>query len=81
MAAKNKTRRSGFDIRAAVVAHVEASSRAREWAAKCFAFREAGKTAHAKAAEKKARHWLLKALNLETRAARAKAQGGRGGEL
>jgi hypothetical protein len=76
--AKNKKRRpAGFDIQSAFAAHLEANTRAQEWAAKCLAYREAGKTAHAKAAEKKARHWLLKALNLETRAARAKAQGGR----
>jgi hypothetical protein len=79
MAAKNK-RAAIPDFHGDVAAHVEASRRAHEWAAKCLAYREAGKLAHAKAAEKKARHWLLKAISLETRAARGKPQGGRRAE-
>jgi hypothetical protein len=73
-----KTRRRGrFDFQAAFAAHVEANERAHEWAAKCLAYRESGRIAHAKAAEKKARLWLRKAMSLEAQAAIAKAPGGR----
>jgi hypothetical protein len=72
-----KTRRRGcFDFRAAFAAHVEADERAHEWAAKSLAYRESGKIAHAKAAEKKARHWLRKAISLKAQAAIGKPQGG-----
>lgn len=49
-------------------AQVEASRRAHEWAVKCLAYRDAGKPALAKNAERKARHWLRRAMTLEARA-------------
>jgi hypothetical protein len=75
MAAKNK-RPAIRDFHEALGAHVEANRRAHEWAEKCIAYREAGKTAQAKSAEGKARHWLRKALQLEARAAIGKPLGG-----
>jgi hypothetical protein len=69
MPAKKLRRRGSFDLQAAFAAHVEANQRAHEWAAKCLAYREAGQKAHAKAAEKKARHWLRKMMVLEAHAA------------
>lgn len=47
--------------------HIEASRRATEWAARCIAYREAGKPTQAKSAEQKARHWLKKAMILEAK--------------
>jgi hypothetical protein len=44
---------------------------------KCLAYREAGKAVRAKYAERKARHWLRKAMLLEARAVIRKPQGGR----
>jgi hypothetical protein len=80
MPAKNKQRPALPDVQGTFAAHIEASRIAHEWAAKCLAYRESGKRAHAKAAEKKARHWLLKAMVLEARAARGKPLGGRRAE-
>jgi hypothetical protein len=77
MPAKKVRRRGSFDLQAAFAAHVEANQRAQEWAAKCLAYREAGKKAHAKAAEKKARHWLRRMIVLEAHAAVGRPQGGR----
>jgi hypothetical protein len=77
MPAKTKKRPAALDIQSDFSAHVEARRIAHEWAAKCLAYRETGKLAHAKAAEKRARHWLLKAMVLEARAARGKPQDGR----
>jgi hypothetical protein len=79
--AKKTRRRGSFDLQAAFAAHVEAGQRAQEWAAKCLAYRESGQITHARAAEKKARHWLRKMLVLEAHAAVGKPQGGRREEL
>jgi hypothetical protein len=77
MPAKKVRRRGSFDLQAAFAAHVEANQRAQEWAAKCLAYREAGKKAHAKAAEKKTRHWLRKMLVLEAHSEIGRPQSGR----
>jgi len=77
MPAKKVRRRGSFDLQAAFAAHVEANQRAQEWAAKCLVYREAGKKAHAKAAEKKARHWLRKMMVLEAHADIGRPHGGR----
>jgi hypothetical protein len=76
MAARNK-RPTIPDIQGDFAAHVEANRRAHEWAAKCIAYREAGKYAQAKAAEQKARHRLRQVIVLKTRAAFGKPVGGR----
>jgi hypothetical protein len=76
MAAKNK-RPAIHDFHETLGAHIEASQRAHEWAEKCSAYRQAGKTAQAKAAESKARQWLRKVIVFEARAVTGKPQGGR----
>ena len=77
MAAKNKRRPGDFDFHVALVAHVEANTKARAWAEECLAYRAEGNAGKARAAEKKAKFWLRKALALEARAAHGKPQGGR----
>jgi hypothetical protein len=81
MVAKNKRLSAILDFQAAFTAHLDANTRAHEWAAKCLAYREAGNFAEANAAEQKARQWLKKALALEARAAIGNPQGGRREEL
>ena len=76
MPAKNK-RRAIHDFHEALGAHIEANRLAHDWAAKCLAYRQAGKIPQAKAAEHKARQWLRKVMVLEAWAARGKTQGGR----
>jgi len=65
MAAKKKRQPVEFDIQRDFAAHVEANRKAHEWAAICVAYREAGKTEQAQAAENKAKLWLQKMLTLE----------------
>jgi hypothetical protein len=77
MAAKNKHRPIGYDLQNAFAAHVEASAKAHEWAEKCLAFRQSGKTDQAKAAENQAKRWLRRMILLEAAAAHGKSQGGR----
>jgi hypothetical protein len=79
MAAKNK-RTAIRDFHEALGAHIEANRLAHEWAEKCLAYRQAGKTAQARAAEGKARQWLRKVIAFEAWAASGKPQGGRSGE-
>jgi hypothetical protein len=79
MAAKNK-RPAIRDFHKALGAHIGANRRTHEWAEKCLVYRQAGKTAQAKAAEQKARHWLRKVMVFEARAATGKPQGGRSAE-
>jgi hypothetical protein len=67
MPAKNNRQPAGSDIQRDFAAHVEASRRAHEWAAKCITYREDGNAALAKFAEQKARHWLKKAMLLESK--------------
>jgi hypothetical protein len=50
----------------AIPAHVRATRLAYEWVTKSIALRETGRATQAKAAEQKARHWLKKAIALET---------------
>jgi ribosome-binding protein aMBF1 (putative translation factor) len=68
MLVKSKPHSAKPDIQRDFAAHVEASRRAREWAAKCLAYRAGGKTALAKNAEQQARRWLKIAMTLETQA-------------
>jgi len=68
MSAKNGSRNVQSDIQRDLAAHVEASQRAHEWAAKCLTYRDTGQSAAAKNAEQKARHWLRKAMVLESEA-------------
>jgi hypothetical protein len=65
MAAKKKRQPAGFDVQRGIAAHVEAYRKAHGWAAICLAYREAGKTMQAKAAENEANYWLRKMLVLE----------------
>jgi len=65
MTTKKNPQTTRPDIQRDFAAHVEASRRAHEWAAKCLAYRDADKPALAKSAEQKARHWLRKAMLLE----------------
>jgi hypothetical protein len=71
MRTKKSRKTAEPDIQRDFAAHVEASRRAHEWAAKCIAYRDADKPALAKNAEQKARHWLRQAMILE-----AKGSGG-----
>lgn len=73
VSARKRPQSSQPDIQRDLAAHLAASQRAHEWAAKCLSYREARQTAAAKDAEQKARHWLRKALALETKA-RARSQ-------
>ena len=68
MSARNGSQNARPDIQRDLAAHVEARQRAHEWAAKCLTYRDAGQTAAAKNAEQKARHWLKKAMILESEA-------------
>ena len=68
MPVKRKRRRAKPDLQRDLAAHVGASREAREWAAKCLAYRAAAKTGLAKNAEQQARRWLKKAMALETQA-------------
>lgn len=77
MPAKNTRRPTGLDIQGDFAAHIEASQRAHEWAAKCIACREAGKHFEAERARQKARHWLKKAMALEVQPADPPITGGR----
>jgi len=70
MQMKKKPRRAGRNTQRVCAAHVEASRRTQEWAAKCLAYRAADKLAQAKNAEQKARHWLRKLLSLEAKSGR-----------
>jgi hypothetical protein len=65
MAAKKKRQPAGFDVQRGFAAHVDAHRKAHGWAAICLAYREAGKTMQAKAAENEAKYWLRKMLVLE----------------
>jgi hypothetical protein len=65
MAAKQKRQPVEFDLQRGFAAHVEAHRKAHEWAAICVAYREAGRTQQAQAAENKAKYWLQKMLTLE----------------
>jgi hypothetical protein len=69
MVAKNKRLSAILDFQAAFLAHLDATTRANEWGAKCVAYREAGNIAEANAAEQRARQWRQKALTLEAAAA------------
>jgi len=68
MSAKNNRPSAGLDFYCTFAAHFKANQRAQEWAARCLAYREAGKHAWARYAEHKARRWLKKAMLLEGRA-------------
>ena len=67
MSAKNNRRYAGLDFQCTFAARIEANQRAQEWAVKCLAYREAGKTVRAKYAQRRARYWLQKAMVLEGR--------------
>jgi len=77
MTAKKNRRSAGFDLQCTFAAHLEANQRAEEWTMKSLAYREAGKAVRAKYAERKARHWLRKAMLLEGRTVIGKPQSGR----
>jgi len=65
---RNRSQSARPDIQRDLAAHLEASQRAHEWAAKCLTYRDAEQTAAAEHAEQKARHWLKKAMILESKA-------------
>lgn len=69
MPAKKNRPSAGLDFPCTFAAHLEANQRAQEWAMKFHAYREAGKVVRAKYAERKARHWLKRAMTLEARVA------------
>jgi hypothetical protein len=77
MPAKKNRRSAGASIQCTFAAHLEVNQRAEEWAMKCLAYREAGKAVRAKYAERKARHWLKRAMALEARAPTSPRTGGR----
>lgn len=77
MLAKNKRPPAIPDIHANMAPHVQATRLAYEWVTKFIALRGTGKSTQAKAAEQKARHWLKKAIALETRVAGSPRIGGR----
>jgi hypothetical protein len=52
---------------------VRRAKRAEEWAQKCLDLRTAGKSRQATECERKARHWLRRALNIEGRRGPLKA--------
>jgi hypothetical protein len=66
MLAKNKRPPVIPDIHANLAPHLAATRLAYEWVTKSIALRETGRATQAKAAEQKARHWLKKAIALET---------------
>ena len=68
MPVKTKRHSAKRDMQRDFAAHVEASRRARQWAAKCLAYRASAKTALAQHAEQEARRWLKKAMTLERQA-------------
>jgi hypothetical protein len=61
----------------AIPAHVQATRLAYEWVTKSIVLRETGRATQAKAAEQKARHWLKKAIALETMVAGSQRIGAR----
>ena len=77
MPAKKNRRSAGPYLQCTFAAHLEANQRAEEWAMTCLAYREAGKYVRANYAERKARHWLQKAMMLEARPAGPPRSGGR----
>jgi hypothetical protein len=68
MPAKKKRPAAQSAIQRDFLAHAEASRRAHAWAERCLAYRSAEELALAKNAEQKARHWLRRAILLETKA-------------
>jgi hypothetical protein len=78
MRAKSKRQPLRLDLQADFAAHVEGTCAAHDWAAKCVAFREAGKPLQAKNAEEKARRWLKKAMVSEAHVPGTPHSGGRG---
>jgi hypothetical protein len=77
MLAKNKRLAAIPNIHANMAARAQATCLAYEWVTKFIALRGTGKSTQAKAAEQKARHWLKKAIALETRGAGSPRIGGR----
>jgi hypothetical protein len=73
MPAKNKRRGSRSDSHSNLLEHMEAYRRAEEWAQRCLYLRTAGKARQAIECERKARHWLRRALNIEGRRGPLKA--------
>jgi hypothetical protein len=71
--ARKRSQSARPDIQRDLAAHLTASQRAHEWAAKCLTYRDAEQTAAANNAEQKARRWLKKAMILESKA-RGRAQ-------
>jgi hypothetical protein len=65
MAAKQKRQPVEFDTQRGFAANVEANRKAHDWAAICLAYRKAGRTEQAQAAENKAKYWLQRMLALE----------------
>jgi hypothetical protein len=80
MPAKNKRHPAARDIQKDLAGHVEANSKAHEWAAKCLELRAVGKHAQAEAAEAKAKSFLRKVLALEAGAVRHNPHGERRAE-
>ena len=78
MRAKSKRHPLQLDLQADCAAHVEATCEAHDWAAKCVAFRAAGKPLQVKNAGEKAQRWLKKAMVLEARVPGTPHSGGRG---
>jgi hypothetical protein len=79
--ANKKRKARAFDIQILFAAHLAANTQAHSWAAKCIALREAGKTARADAAERRARRWLKTAMDLDGQPGHGTPQGGRRKEL
>jgi hypothetical protein len=75
--ANKKRKARAFDIQILFAARLAANTQAHSWAAKCIALREAGKTGKADAAERRARHWLKTAMELDGQASHGKPQVGR----
>jgi hypothetical protein len=67
MPAKKKRQVAQSDMQRDFAAREEASRRAHQWAARCLAYRDADEPALAKDAEQKARHWLRRAILLDTK--------------
>lgn len=67
MPAKNKRCPNDSDPHSDLHAHMQAYGRAEEWAQKCLDLRAGGKTKEAAACERKARHWIARALRIEGR--------------
>jgi hypothetical protein len=75
--ANKKRKARAFDVQILFAAHLAANTQAQSWAAKCIALREAGNTAQADLAERRARRWLKTAMDLEGQAGNSMPQGGR----